>query len=205
MKISKEFFNNLTKQKYLELVRSRINLHEEKTQNYAMVILSLFAFIFFLLFAIMPTLSTIFKLQKTLSDSKFVHDKLALKISSLTNLSSQYSQISPDLKYLNAAIPTEPDGPSLLAKVRAIAEDNKIFITQLQITNIPLSQTVKSGQLQQYSLIVASQGEYDDLISFYKQLASFDRLLAFKNISLQVPTELDGYRLLIQARVFYMP
>lgn len=205
MKLSKEFFNNLSKQKYLELIRTRINLHEEKTQNFAMIILSLVAFIFFAVFAIMPTLSTIFELQKQLDDSKFVHDKLGKKISALSDLSLQYSQIASDLKFLEAAIPSEPSGPSLIAKVRTIAEENDIFLTQLQVTNIPLSAVVKSGELQQYLLIIGAQGDYENLLTFYKEISTFDRLVTFKNISLVVPTELDGYRLYLQTRVFYMP
>ncbi len=205
MKVSKEFFTNLSKQKYLELVRSKINLREEKAQNYATIILSLFAFIFFAIFAIMPTLTTIFELQKRLDDSKFVHDKLAVKITSLSNLSSQYSQITSDLKYINAAIPNEPSGPSLIAKVRTIANDNNVFLSQLQITNIPLSQPATVGELAQFNMIIGAQGEYDNLINFYTEITNFDRLLTFKNISLQVPTELNGYRLYLQAKVFYMP
>ncbi|MBP6882684.1 MAG: type 4a pilus biogenesis protein PilO [Candidatus Levybacteria bacterium] len=205
MKISKEFFTNLSKQKYLELVRSRINLREEKTQNYATIILSLIAFIFFAVFAILPTLTTIFELQKRLDDNKFVHDKLAIKITSLSNLSNQYSQITPDLKYINAAIPSEPSGPSLIAKVRTIANNNNVFLNQLQITNIPLSQLATAGELAQFNMVIGAQGEYSDLINFYTEITNFDRLVTFKNISLQVPTELNGYRLYLQAKVFYLP
>lgn len=205
MKISKEFFTNLTKQKYLTLIRSRINLHEEKTQNFAMIILSLVAFIFFSVFAIMPTLSTIFELRKQLDDSKFVHAKLGKKIAALSELSLQYSQIAPDLKFLEAAIPKEPNGPSLIAKVRTIANDNNVFLTQLQITNIPLSSTIKNGELQQYMLVIGAQGDYQNLLDFYTDIASFERLVTLKNINLLVPTELDGYRLYLEARVFYMP
>lgn len=205
MKISKEFFTNLSKQKYLELVRSRINLREEKTQNYATIILSLIAFIFFAVFAILPTLTTIFALQKRLDDNKFVHDKLAIKITSLSNLSNQYSQITSDLKYINAAIPSEPSGPSLIAKVRTIANNNNVFLNQLQITNIPLSQLATAGELAQFNMVIGAQGEYSDLINFYTEITNFDRLVTFKNISLQVPTELNGYRLYLQAKVFYLP
>lgn len=205
MKISKEFFTNLSKQKYLELVRSRINLREEKTQNYATIILSLIAFIFFAVFAILPTLTTIFELQKRLDDNKFVHDKLAIKITSLSNLSNQYSQITSDLKYINAAIPSEPNGPSLIAKVRTIANNNNVFLNQLQITNIPLSQLATAGELAQFNMVIGAQGEYSDLINFYTEITNFDRLVTFKNISLQVPTELNGYRLYLQAKVFYLP
>ena len=59
--------------KYFELLP---DLKKEKTKKYSSIIFSLISLSFFGIFAINPTLSTIAKLRKELSDTKFVDEQL---------------------------------------------------------------------------------------------------------------------------------
>ena len=71
------FFTKIKKEKYLGFLP---DLKKEKTQKYSSIIFSLVSLSFFGIFAINPTLSTIAKLKKELSDTKFVEEQLRKNI-----------------------------------------------------------------------------------------------------------------------------
>src|SRR3990172_232382 len=77
----------------------------EKSQKYLTIILSVSAAIFFFIFAINPTLSTIAKLNKQISDSEMVEQKLSQKVNNLSSLSQEYEKIKPDLPVIMDTIP----------------------------------------------------------------------------------------------------
>src|SRR3989344_186695 len=66
-------------------------LTPERNQKFFGIVLTLCALSFFGFFAIRPTVSTILKLQKELSDNQFVLDQLKTKIKNLQNFEVEIS------------------------------------------------------------------------------------------------------------------
>src|SRR5947208_1901500 len=97
---NKTFFSRLYKSKYFP-----VYLMEKKTQQVTSLIFTLVALSFFGLFAISPTLSTIAQLQKELSDSKDVYQKLVQKIHNIAALSAEYSKLEQDIHFVNETLP----------------------------------------------------------------------------------------------------
>src|SRR3972149_5462342 len=79
-------------------------LSPERSQKFFGIALTLCALSFFGFFSIKPTVSTILKLQKELSDNQFVLDQLETKIENLTTLRKQYLNLQNDLPIINSAI-----------------------------------------------------------------------------------------------------
>src|SRR3989344_8503364 len=101
-------FTKINKNKYFEYLP---DLKKEKTQKYSSIIFSLISLSFFGLFAINPTLSTIAKLKKELSDAKFVDSELAEKIANLSSLQEKYNIVEQDIPFVLAAVPKNPQIP----------------------------------------------------------------------------------------------
>jgi HAMP domain-containing protein len=98
----KKVFKNLKYERYYKELLPYIK--KEKNQQYFAVILTLGASIFFALFAINPTLSTISKLKKEVEDRKFAESMLTAKINSLSSLSTEYEIIERDLELVYDAV-----------------------------------------------------------------------------------------------------
>src|SRR3990170_884607 len=97
-------------------------LTSERSKKFFGIILTFCALSFFGFFAIKPTVSTILKLQKELSDSQFVFDQLKTKIKNLTELRKQYFSLQSDLPTITSAITIQPDVQLLFAQIQSIAQ-----------------------------------------------------------------------------------
>ena len=156
---------------------------KEKNQRYFTIILTLGASIFFTLFAINPTLSTISKLRKELEDSKFVEQKLSQKINNLSSLSTGYQSIQKDIALIHDAIPLQPEAPLLVAQIQSIAQDSGVSVTELKVLPINLnsqSATVSSA----FGFQLTVEANYEGLQTFTSNLTNMQRVVSIDGISI---------------------
>ena len=156
---------------------------KEKNQRYFTIILTLGASIFFTLFAINPTLSTISKLRKELEDSKFVEQKLSQKINNLSSLSTGYQSIQEDIPLIHDAIPLQPEAPLLVAQIQSIAQDSGVSVTELKVLPINLnsqSATVSSA----FGFQLTVEANYEGLQTFTSNLTNMQRVISIDGISI---------------------
>lgn len=163
---------------------------KEKNQRYFTIILTLGASIFFTLFAINPTLSTISKLRKELEDSKFVEQKLSQKINNLSSLSTGYQSIQKDIALIHDAIPLQPEAPLLVAQIQSIAQDSGVSVTELKVLPINLnSQTATVSSAFGFQLTVVAN--YEGLQTFTSKLTNMQRVISINGISITKTEEGD--------------
>ncbi len=163
---------------------------KEKNQKYFTVILTLGASIFFALFAINPTLSTISGLRKEVQDSKFVEQKLSQKINNLSSLSNGYQNIQKDVTYINDAIPLQPEAPLLVAQIQSIAQDSGVSVTDLKVLSVNLvSQTASSSSSFGFELTIKTN--YEGLLAFTSSLINMQRVVSVDSISITKTEEAD--------------
>jgi Tfp pilus assembly protein PilO len=206
MKVNEKFFHELSKKKYLAYLHSLPDFRQEQTQTYLTIALTIFAFSFFGLFAISPTLSTIGELRKQIDDSKYIDQQLQNKISSMTALENQYGQLSPQIPLLLQAIPATPDVPTLIGQIRALGSENNVDITQVSTDMVQLaSQTKTSPKLQTYAVTISASGDYTQLSSFYQSLVHFKRLLILDSLTLIRQQDTTGLKLTVRALTYFKP
>jgi Tfp pilus assembly protein PilO len=154
---------------------------EEKTQRTIMLVLTFGASIFLLLFAISPTVSTIAKLNKQISDSKFVEGRLTKKISNLSSLSQSYNNISQDISVITDAIPQEPNAPILAALIQGAAKNSSAEITSINVSQIDLgSQPATLSSAFVFS--VSAHGSYDSLMNFINSISDMQRAVTIDSL-----------------------
>lgn len=168
--------------KYFELLP---DLKKEKTKKYSSVIFSLISLSFFGIFAINPTLSTIAKLKKELSDAKFVDKQLAEKISNLSSLQEKYNIVEKDIPIVLKAVPRDPQAPLLMGQIQAIAKDEGVEIINLQSFEVDIPDlSSNQKKYSTYSFSVGVQGNYENLTNFISTLLSMERVISLDTLSI---------------------
>lgn len=158
-------------------------LKKDESQKYFYIILSITASIFFLIFAINPTLSTIANLKKQISDAKFVEERLSTKVNSLSTLSQQYQIIQPDIPFVLDAIPENPKVPTLVGQIKKLSEENSVEITNIEI--LPVTLTAKStSQSADFSFNIVGNSDFINTQSFLNNLVNMQRALSITSIQI---------------------
>lgn len=187
------------------MVKSHPILKEERTQVYIMLILTLVSLSFLGIFAINPTLTTIFELNRKLADSEFVSSTLKVKIANLSSLNAQYDALLNTWPLVGKAVPENPEVVRLLGQLQAIAKTSNVTLTDLRSSSLdlPKSQAKKTTLPKSESFVftVIAKGDKDNLMRFASLVFNFDRVVALESISYNNESEES---LTIQGRVFYI-
>lgn len=154
-------------------------LNPERNQKFFGIVLTLCALSFFGFFAIKPTVSTILKLQKELSDNRSVLSQMETKIKNLTELRKQYFYLQNDLSMITNAITIWPDVPILFGQIQSIAQTSSITITKLQNSEVEIARN--NGRVgrnyRSYSFAIAGSGPFEKILEFTKTLVSMERIV----------------------------
>lgn len=177
----KKIFKNIKYEKYYKDVLPY--LKKDRNQQYFAVILTFSATIFFALFAINPTLSTIAKLKKEVTDNRLVDQRLSEKISNLSLLSSAYQNIEDDISFVTDAIPSRPEAPTLVAQIQSIAQSSDVLISGLSITpvNLIAKESVNSSV---FTFELSVQGDFEKISKFISDLVDMQRIVSVHRISI---------------------
>lgn len=176
----KKIFKNIKYDRYYKEILPY--LKKEKNQQYFAVILTLGASIFFALFAINPTLSTIAHLRREVLDSKSVEKKLSDKINSLSSLSQEYQNVQKDIPYVLDAIPNKPESLILTAQIQSIAQSSAVTISNIQISPMSLD-VLESTNSSSLTFNLSANGSYEDIKKFVSSLVDMQRIVSVDAIS----------------------
>ncbi|MDP2649894.1 MAG: type 4a pilus biogenesis protein PilO [bacterium] len=178
---------------------------EEKVQNFTAIVLTFLALSFFGLFAINPTLSTIAQLQKQLSDSKMVDQKLTEKISNLATLQKKYNLLEKDLYSVFLALPEKSNAPYLVGSIQALANKSNLRILRVQSFQVDLTKP-KGLDLNYSSLAFSLEGEgksYTDVANFMNTLLNFDRVVTIDMVSANSNPEKGTLKVSIRGKAHF--
>lgn len=166
-------------------------LTPEGSQKFFGIVLTLCAVTFFGFFAIKPTVSTILKLQKELSDNQFVLNQLETKIKNLSELRGQYTNLQSDLPFITSAITIQPDVPILLAQIQAIAQTSNITIKKLQNFEIEIlrGDTSQHKNYYSYSFAIGGNGSFENISKFLQTLTNMERVVNIDTFSINNITD----------------
>lgn len=183
------------------------NLKEEKTQKFTTTVLTMVALIFFGLFAINPTLSTIANLQKQLQDDTFVEQKLQEKINDLSILQQKYANIQPDLPAVYSAIPQKSEIPLLIGQLQALAKDSNLTPSNVQSFQVDLSNDLISGKnYSSFAFNFSATGTYGDMKKFLSRIINMQRIISVENVSItkvNLQNNASGLQLTVKGNAYF--
>lgn len=172
----------ITKNKYLDLLP---NFGEEKTEKFTSVILTLVALSVFGLFAINPTLSTIARLQKEITDSQVINQKLEEKIAALASLQQAYNRLENDIAIVLKSVPRSPFVPLLIGEIQSVARDSNIHVNQIQNSEVELFNEQESAKKYYfYTFSITADGAYESIVRFTDNLTNMQRVVSLNTVSI---------------------
>lgn len=177
---------------------------EKRTQQFTTLVLTMITVIFFALFAINPTITTIFDLQKQLDDNTFVNDQLQKKIANLTTLQTKYADVEPQLEPVMAALPANPAIDVFVGQIHTISQQSNVQINRIQTFPLDVSpKTTTTAKYLSYEFAIEGQGAFSDIQKYITNLGSFNRLIAFENITVSRVGRIDStFRVSVRGNTF---
>jgi Tfp pilus assembly protein PilO len=175
------FLKNFSKSKYIALLP---DFREEKTQKISTAIATISLVFLFVVFAMLPTISSIGQLQQEKGTDETINNQLQQKIDNLSTLQQKYNSLQNDLPYILASVPRKTDMPLLEAQLQSLAKVSNLDITSLQATQISNDQTTSSQGYQSFNISFSAEGNYQDLLSFLSNVITMQRIITPNNISM---------------------
>ena len=174
---------DITKNNYLSNIPT---LTSERNQKFFGIILTFCALSFFGFFAIKPTVSTILKLRKEISDNEFVLGQLETKIINLAQLKVQYSNLQNDLPVIMNAITAQPDVALLFAQIQSVGKTSNITFKKLQNSEVEIAKNENSAEKNyySYSFSIAGSGSSDDIYKFMQTISNMERIVDIDTFSI---------------------
>ncbi len=158
-------------------------LKKEKNQKYFYIILTISASIFFTLFAISPTLSTIIRLGREIDDGIFVNEKLTQKVNNLSALSVSYNDIENDLPFLFDAIPKSAEAPNFIGQVQSLAQEHSVTFSSVNISPINFDANLATTS-SSFTFELGGTAGYENFYNFVSDLANMQRFVVIDGISI---------------------
>ncbi|KUK79487.1 MAG: hypothetical protein XD95_0356 [Microgenomates bacterium 39_7] len=160
---------------------------------------SLFAIIFFTVFAIKPTLETIAGLVKEIEDKEQLNEQLQRKVVSLATAQEEYQRLSSKIHFLDQAIPTQPQLVYSLKIVERLATENNIVINSIRLPEIPdeksqHSATTALNRVDIY-LNVSVLGDYQSIRDMVSSLHQYRRSLIVEEVTFSVEDKMETQQL----------
>lgn len=162
----------------------------KKGRIYTGIIFSLITVIFFIIFAIRPTLVTIAQLIKQTKDQKLVVTELEKKINNLAEAQKNYLVVSDDLNLVEEALPSKANPSLLTRQIETLARQAGISVVNLRFNNISILQAnAPKGERVEVLFSFNGLGEYQNLKTFLKSLTTLRRIILVEAFSFQTGKE----------------
>lgn len=176
-------------------------------KTYGSTIFTLIVIIIFIFFAIKPTVETILVLQKKLTETSDVLDKINKKANDLSLGKQNYDNLDPTIKSkITQAIPDTVALKSITQTLEQTAKSHDTSISALQIQPIVIgTKSANSvGSLSEIDFTFNIEGEYANLIALLQDLKSSSRLISIDSLSLSKLTEGSGLIMSITGKGYYI-
>ena len=155
-------------------------------RTYTPVVLTLWIIIIFILFALKPTLETIFVLQKKQSDAGQILKNLDQKIADLNLAKQNYDNLGESIKSkIQQTIPDSVTVRTIAASLEDAARTNDASISALQFQSFILEPKRDNSleNLAEIEFTFNIEGGYSNLLSTLRQLKSTNRLINISSVS----------------------
>ncbi len=203
MKLPKSYFENLSSAKYREYLKLLPNMQQETVRSFVTLALTFGALIFFGIFAINPTLSTIVDLKKQIEDNKAVDQQLTTKINNLSSLQQQYNQLGTDLTTIYDAVPKSAEAPLLSAQIAALAKKNALTITTYRVAQVQIATKQVSNKTQSFIFTLQAQGNYNNMLTFASELANLNRIITVESMEISRDSRTNDLAITLRGRQYF--
>lgn len=175
-------------------------------RSYGLTIFTLIIALVFILFAIKPTIETIFVLQKKLTDAESILQKVTQKANGLSLGKQNYQNLDPAVKEkVQTAIPDNTNLKTLIQTLEQVAKIHQASVSALQIQPLTLEPKIQSvGTISEIEFTFNIEASYPSMVSFLQDLKTSSRLITIDNLSLNKLSEGSGLIMSIRGKGYYI-
>ncbi|KKQ02188.1 MAG: hypothetical protein US11_C0001G0147 [Candidatus Roizmanbacteria bacterium GW2011_GWA2_36_23] len=163
----------------------------KRNTDYSFAILFLLIFSFFIIFAIRPSLSTAASLQKEEIDLKRIDALYENQIINIATIQNYMEKNRDEFHLLSESIPQYPKVNKIIQDINQIATNNSISIIKANIGEVNLIDSNKKA-INSLQLNVTAEANFEEVISFIRDLFKQRRLKTISRISIASPSENIG-------------
>ncbi len=169
----------------------------KKRQTYLELILTFVTILFFGVFALKPTFSTIATLLGDITNLEEVNDKLKEKLDSLATAQQVLDKNRDQLYFVQEALPDSPDLATFVAQIDRANEDSEFVLETIRFGDYEVDPSGKPkvvdaniqekgpiGDWNNIEFTIDGTGKYDAILEFAKKIVNFRRVVVLDSISI---------------------
>lgn len=166
----------------------------KKTKVYTGIIATLITIIFFIVFAIKPTLITIAQLIREVQDQRRVLTTMEEKISDLSKAQTNYLNTESKIYLLDEALPLDAEVNSLTKQLEALGRKSQVSFERFRINeaNLEASDEIDQTKKQPVEFNLTVLGSYENLRQFANLLTNLRRIVTIESFVFQIGREGGG-------------
>lgn len=176
-------------------------------RTYGSTIFTLIIMLILIFFAIKPTVETILVLQKKLTDTESVLQKVTKKTNDLSIGKQNYDNLDSAIKNkIQTAIPDNVGLKSVIQTLEQTALRNDASVSALQIQPLTLEPKISHaiGTISEVKFTFNIEAKYQNMISFLQDINTSSRLITIDSLSLSKASEGSGLIMSIIGKGYFI-
>lgn len=201
-----EFSTELGYARYQHYFRRIYHYYEKPATKVTLaLLLTIFTTIFFAVFAIRPTLTTVAELQREIKDKREILEKMERKSAALASAQQQEEMAKPRLPLLDQALPQEINLQPLVVQIEAAASAHEIPLAAVAYKDFEYGRTnLPPATLVEVPFAIALEGDYPVLKPFLADILNLPRFSIFDTIALTEDGDQNaGVKMNLSMKAFY--
>jgi hypothetical protein len=185
------------------------------------LVLTLVTVLFFAVFALRPTLTTMAELTREIEDKRLVSQELSKKVTALGTAQNEYFANEPRFDVLDDAVHDQPTLETALFYLEYLVRREDISLSGLRIETFPVGDLISGpdeegasaasasgkpskNEIGVYAIQASFEGDYENILAFFKVMESVRPLFSVESFNFSVSTTSDRETILRTNATIYM-
>lgn len=181
---------NINTTEYIKIIKES----PEKKKAYVFVAITVVVSIALVIFAIRPTILTITRINKEIKEKERVDVALGEKITTLTELDKQYTEVKGSFSGLSLIYPVNANFSLLLANIESVVSRNGYSLGSVGFEKYDKNENYKisAKYLMPWSLRVTVKGKGANIINLLKDFEGMPMYPVVESLSYSSQVDKDG-------------
>lgn len=168
---------SIRQSQYQKYMLNIVALYQRRAdlKAYTEILLSIAAVIFFIIFAIKPTVVTIANLIVKINSEQQTSDQMTTKINNLTAAQGIFNQQTGNINFLNQAVPNGPDVATYIRQIEGVIKRDGLAPITIGSGDVNIVTPTATASAQKLIATVSVSGSYDQLTTFINDIETLRR------------------------------
>lgn len=168
---------SIRQSQYQKYMLNIVALYQRRAdlKAYTEILLSIAAVIFFIIFAIKPTVVTIANLIVKINSEQQTSDQMTTKINNLITAQGIFNQQTSNINFLKQAVPNGPDVATYIRQIEGVIKRDGLSPITIGSGDVNIITPTATASAQKLIATVSVSGSYDQLTTFINDIETLRR------------------------------